>query len=74
MKGTTVEELDEIMGNFDLEESLGTPSSSGIGNISKTDFITWTGDVSENTKNKESSEQTESYQSWSKGASSLHQV
>jgi hypothetical protein len=60
MKGTTVEELDEIMGNFDLEESLGTPSSSGIGNISKTDFITRTGDVSENTKNKESSEQIES--------------
>jgi hypothetical protein len=74
MKSTAVTELDEIMGNLDLEESSGTPYGSGIGNISEMDFITRNGDVSKNTKSKESSKQTESYQSWSKGASSLHQV
>jgi hypothetical protein len=72
-KSTAVEELDKIMGNLDLEEPSGTPSGSGIGNISEMDFITRNGDVSKNIKSKESSEQTESYQSWSKGSSSLHQ-
>jgi hypothetical protein len=62
------------MGNLDLEESSGTPSGSGIGNISEKDFITRYGNVSQNAKNKGSCKQTESYQDWSQGASSLHQV
>jgi hypothetical protein len=32
-KNIVVEGLDEIMGNLDLEESLGTPSGTEIGNI-----------------------------------------
>jgi hypothetical protein len=71
MKSTTVAELDEIIRNLDLEELSGTSSSIRIGGISKTDLIISNGDVSKNTT---SSEQAESYQSWSQGASGLHQV
>jgi hypothetical protein len=43
-------------------------------NISEKDFITSYGNVSENSENRGSSKQTESYQDGSQGASNLHQV
>jgi hypothetical protein len=71
MKSTTIVKLDEIMGNLDLEDSSGTPSDIGTGGISKMDRITRNSDVSKTTI---SGEQEESYQIWSQGTSSLHQV
>jgi hypothetical protein len=48
-KGSTVEELDKIMENLDLEESLGSStavSDEKVGNTSEKDFITGCGNVS----------------------------
>jgi hypothetical protein len=52
-KGNTVEELDEIMENLDLEESsdyLDTASDENLNNNSKENFITCYSDVSGNSK------------------------
>jgi hypothetical protein len=52
-KGSTVEELDEIMENLDLEELSGFSdivSDGKFGNISEKDFITSCGDVSGNSE------------------------
>jgi hypothetical protein len=49
-------------------------SGTKIGNILEKDFITSYSDVSENSENRGSSKQTESYEDGSQGASSLHQV
>jgi hypothetical protein len=60
MKSTTVAELDEIMGNLDLEKSSGTPSGIEIDGISKADLITGNGDVSKNTTSSEQAEYCQS--------------
>jgi hypothetical protein len=44
----TVEELDEILKNLDLGESLGIAPNEKIDNISIEDFTTRSGDVSDN--------------------------
>jgi hypothetical protein len=48
--------------NHSNEESSGMSFCIEIGNISKNDFITSYGDVSENSENRGSSKQTKSYQ------------
>jgi hypothetical protein len=52
-EGSTVEELDKIMENLDLEESLGSLTivfDEKFGNISEKDFITGCGDIFGNSK------------------------
>jgi hypothetical protein len=54
-KGSTVEGLNKIMENLDLEESSGsltTVSDEKFGNISKKDFITSCGNVSGNLRTR----------------------